>query len=231
MKRHIAIFSLLMCCVIALSLTDSIYTMAGENVVTTKSISVKVGQKYKISIKKRKNYSYKSNNRKIATVSKKGIITGKNTGKCTIIAKKGKKILKYKVKVTPVEGEAPVNNDNKTTENDSEEVTDSENSTSEDITVGGSIKLTGFKVLSINPIDENHSQVHMEITPDSAWYDPTGQGVLFADIVTKSSRVENLTIGDYAYIFLNIYHIKKDIVGNTLYISNNNNDISIGRWN
>ena len=43
---------------------------------------------------------WKSTNKKIATVSKKGLVTGRKKGKCTIIAKKGKRVGKCKITIT-----------------------------------------------------------------------------------------------------------------------------------
>lgn len=45
------------------------------------------------------NATWKSSNKKVATVNKSGIVTGKKAGACTITAKIGKQTLKYKVKV------------------------------------------------------------------------------------------------------------------------------------
>lgn len=71
----------------------------------TKKISVTVGKTKKITIKKVKKCSYlfKSKNKKIATVTKKGVVKGKKAGKTTIvITEKNKKKVKRlgTVKVT-----------------------------------------------------------------------------------------------------------------------------------
>lgn len=44
--------------------------------------------------------TYKTSNKKIATVSKKGVIKGLKKGKATITVKYGKRTVKIKVKVT-----------------------------------------------------------------------------------------------------------------------------------
>ena len=75
----------------------------------TKNIKIVVGQKKKITFKKKikkAKFSYKSKDKKIATVTKKGKITGKKAGKTTIyvkqkIGKKYKKVGNVKVTVTP----------------------------------------------------------------------------------------------------------------------------------
>ncbi|MCR5202118.1 MAG: carbohydrate-binding domain-containing protein [Lachnospiraceae bacterium] len=63
-------------------------------------VTIKVGKKVTLKLKnaKKKKVKWKSKNKKIATVTKKGVVKGKKKGKTTIIATyKGKK---YKCKVT-----------------------------------------------------------------------------------------------------------------------------------
>ncbi len=73
----------------------------------TKSIKVTVGKTKKIVIKKikKRSYVFKTKNKKIATVTKKGVVKGKKAGKTTIVVKekngkKTKTIGKVKVTVT-----------------------------------------------------------------------------------------------------------------------------------
>lgn len=67
---------------------------------TTKKLTMTVGDKKKWYIfGTSKKPSYKSSNKKIASVSKKGIITAKKKGKCTITAKVSGRTFKYKVTV------------------------------------------------------------------------------------------------------------------------------------
>ena len=68
------------------------------------SITLNVKKNYKLSpiitpITTKDKASYKTANKKIATVSKKGVITAKKTGKTTITVKVGKKTKKVKVTV------------------------------------------------------------------------------------------------------------------------------------
>ncbi len=69
---------------------------AGRTKLATKKIKVTVGKKKKIKIKNKKKgikYSFKSNKRKVASVSKKGVVKGKKKGRAKITVKKGKKKL------------------------------------------------------------------------------------------------------------------------------------------
>ncbi|MDE5588222.1 MAG: Ig-like domain-containing protein [Acetatifactor sp.] len=68
---------------------------------TTVSYKIIKGEKFKLYVKgykTSKKVTWKSSNKKIATVSKKGVVVGKKPGTCKIIAKVGKK--KYTAKVT-----------------------------------------------------------------------------------------------------------------------------------
>lgn len=80
---------------------------------TKKKLTVKVGQKKKLKSKLKvtpkaakkkalKNVTWKSSNKKVVKVNKKGVITGKKAGKATVTAKLkvGKKTLKAKCKIT-----------------------------------------------------------------------------------------------------------------------------------
>lgn len=70
--------------------------------LSSKKITINVGQKKKLKVKnfkKKKKIKWSSKNSKIATVNKKGKVVGKKKGKTTIIAKVGNKKLKCKVVV------------------------------------------------------------------------------------------------------------------------------------
>jgi hypothetical protein len=65
-------------------------------------VLVRIGSPVKLkvkNVKKKKKIKWKSSDKKIATVSKKGVVKGKNDGNCTITAKIGKKKLKCKIAV------------------------------------------------------------------------------------------------------------------------------------
>lgn len=69
--------------------------------LSSKKITIKVGQKKKLKVKnvKKKKVKWSTKNKAIATVNKKGKVVGKKKGKTTVIAKVGKKKLKCKVTV------------------------------------------------------------------------------------------------------------------------------------
>ena len=65
----------------------------------TKSFRISAGQKKKITIKKKKKgakYTFQTSSKKVATVSKKGVVTGKKVGKAKITVKEKYKISKKK---------------------------------------------------------------------------------------------------------------------------------------
>ena len=81
----------------------TLYTVEGQAAVkiNKKSISIKVGKTYKLKLKgTKKKVKWSTSNKKVATVSSKGVVKGKKAGKATITAKVGKKKYKCKVKVT-----------------------------------------------------------------------------------------------------------------------------------
>ena len=91
--------------ILSLTMVFSMAGISGFNVsaaakLNKKKITISVGQTVKLKVKKNsKKVKWKSSNKKIVTVSKKGKIKGKKVGKATITAKIGKKKLKCKVKV------------------------------------------------------------------------------------------------------------------------------------
>lgn len=63
-------------------------------------VSIKKGRKYRVKVaKSTKGLTYKTSNRKVATVSKKGVVKARKKGKCTVYAYVNKKVRK-KVKLT-----------------------------------------------------------------------------------------------------------------------------------
>ena len=76
-------------------------TASAKVKLNTKKRTISVGETYKLKVSgTSKKVKWKSSNKKVAKVSKKGVVTGKKTGKATITAKVGKKKLKCKISVT-----------------------------------------------------------------------------------------------------------------------------------
>lgn len=65
------------------------------------SVKLDAGKSVRLKVKKAegKKVTWKSSNKKIATVSKKGLVKAKKAGKCTVTAKVGKKALRCRVTV------------------------------------------------------------------------------------------------------------------------------------
>ena len=97
----------ILACLLALTLVISsvnLYEVQAAKKVklNKKQVLVRIGSPVKLkvkNVKKKKKIKWKSSNKKIATVSKKGVVKGKDDGDCTITAKVGKKKLKCKVVV------------------------------------------------------------------------------------------------------------------------------------
>lgn len=99
MKKTSKIVSFILVAVLAISLAGGKTVGAATRTKLNKSrITVKVGKTVKLKVRNtKKRVKWKSSNRKIATVSKKGRVKGKKQGKAIITAKVGKK--KYKCRV------------------------------------------------------------------------------------------------------------------------------------
>lgn len=92
-----------------LPITGTNAASAVYSIKVTKRYRIQKGEKIKLYLKGHKNnkgVSWKSSNKKIATVSKKGVVKGKKGGTTTITAKYKKK--KYKCKITVIVGERTV---------------------------------------------------------------------------------------------------------------------------
>ncbi len=89
-------------CMLTSSLPATNVTAAAKPKLNKKNITVTVGKKVKLKVKNagKKKISWKSSNKKIATVSKKGVVKAKKIGKTIVTAKIGKKAYKCRVTVT-----------------------------------------------------------------------------------------------------------------------------------
>ena len=99
MKETISRFLVILATVMALTVPVNAATMK----LNKKKATIYVGQAVTLKVKgKKKKVKWKSTNKKVAKVNKKGKVTGLKAGKSTIIAKVGKKSLKCKVTVKKV---------------------------------------------------------------------------------------------------------------------------------
>lgn len=113
MKKRI-IFFIFAFLVLGLLFDLNVVSASSKIKLSKSSITITEGQTKKIKVKNNKKklkVKWKSKNKKIATVSKKGVITAKKAGKTKIIAKIGKKNYICKVKVVakkkPIEEKKP----------------------------------------------------------------------------------------------------------------------------
>lgn len=80
--------------------------------LSKKKVTLTVGKKVKLKVKNagKKKVKWKTSNKKVAKVNKKGVVKAKKAGKATITAKVGKKTLKCKVTVKKSKGSAAKKN-------------------------------------------------------------------------------------------------------------------------
>ena len=101
MKKMRRIITIVLTLALIIGTMMTVSTPASAKVKGTKKYTMYVGSKaeWKLWGTGGKKVTFKSSNKKIATISKKGIITAKKKGKCTLTAKVGKKMLKCKLTV------------------------------------------------------------------------------------------------------------------------------------
>ena len=106
--KKITLFVLTLSMIVGLIVFTPTKSNAAMKLISNKKITVTVGDLDVIVVKNAKTYKkvkYVSSNKKIATVNKKGFVTGKNPGICTITIKADSKKAKSKVTVLPKEVE------------------------------------------------------------------------------------------------------------------------------
>lgn len=101
MKKMRRIITLVLTLALIMGSVVTVSTPASAKVTGTKKFTMYVGRQAKWTIfgAGGKKVTFKTSNKKIATISKKGIIKAKKKGKCTLTAKVGKQTLKCKLTV------------------------------------------------------------------------------------------------------------------------------------
>ena len=100
-KRYVALVMALLCVIAGLLNQNLVF---GKIALNKSSITISVGEQKQLTLKgTKKKVTWKSENKKIATVTKKGKVTGKAVGKTTITATSNGKRYKCKVKVKEVQ--------------------------------------------------------------------------------------------------------------------------------
>lgn len=91
--RRFFIFMMLICMMI------SVPVSASSLKISKSYVTMKKGSKKRLTVNTKKKVKWSSTNKKVATVSSKGVVKAKKAGTAYIKAKVGKKVLKCKVKV------------------------------------------------------------------------------------------------------------------------------------
>lgn len=118
-NKAVGVICIIAAAALLVSETAAVPAMAAKKTtVKTKTITVNVGGKKKIKLKNTKKgskYTYSSNKKKVASVTSKGIVTGKSKGNAVITVKEKPKsskkriVGKVKVKVTPKSDDKIIN--------------------------------------------------------------------------------------------------------------------------
>ena len=130
MREPKKILSIILTLVLSISMIQITNVSAANKIKLNKTkATIYTGKTVTLKLKNNKNkVKWSSSNKKIATVSSKGKVKGKKTGKVTIIAKVGKK--KYKCKVTVKNKKVnnnSISNDNNTNNNNTNNTNNSTN--------------------------------------------------------------------------------------------------------
>jgi len=100
MKHVKKVLAIMLTLALSIAIIPMVNVSAANKIKLNKTkATIYVGKTVTLKLKNNKNkVKWSSSNKKIATVSSKGKVKGKKTGKVTIIAKVGKK--KYKCRIT-----------------------------------------------------------------------------------------------------------------------------------
>ena len=94
-KKKTSLFMLFLVLVLTLSMASGVYAAS----ISKKKVTLTKGQSVTLTVNgAKKAPKWSSSNKKVASVSKKGVVKAKKKGSATITAKVGKKTYKCKVK-------------------------------------------------------------------------------------------------------------------------------------
>ena len=186
-------------------------TYVSNNVsAKSKTITIEKGKTYQLKIKK--GSKVKCSNKKIAKVTKKGKIKALKEGKCTIKVKKGKRTMKYSIRVRNVkkEIEEPVPAPSPTP-------TPIANPTERFID-GGYVCVNNLTVSSIEEKDDNTLIVCLSIDGSTLHFDKNIKTVKFE---YPKDKLSGIKIGDKVLIGYNVFRVTHEIENGTETIKGN----------
>ncbi len=99
-KRFLAIMMAVVMSVATFASTPAVTTQAKVKIIVGKKLNLSIGESEYV-VAKGKGVTYKSSNKKIATVNKKGLVVAKSAGNCKITVMQGGSKATAKVNVTP----------------------------------------------------------------------------------------------------------------------------------
>ncbi|MGI5968103.1 MAG: hypothetical protein ACOX76_00260 [Lachnospiraceae bacterium] len=198
-KSAVYISILLLVCVIGTFITNQ------GAYAKKKTITIETGKTYQLKVKK--GSKIKCSNKKIAKVTKKGKIKAFKEGKCKIEVKKGKRIIKYIIRVKNVkeEREEPILTPNPTP---------IANPTERPNTVdGGDIYVKNLTVSFIDRKDDNKSIVYLTVDGQTSYFDKNSVKIVRFEY--PNEKLLDIKNGDKVSIGFNAFNVTHEINNGT----------------
>lgn len=183
--------------------------MAAKTNVKTKKIILAQGEKCTIKIKKGSRIS--NNNKKVAKINKKGIITGLRKGKCVINICHKNKLVKYKVTVKELK-----------------KYDDIDTSKLVNGGQGCPVYHQGYYIEKIEPKDDKTSYIYLGYNPNYIYFNENTP-IKHVVIEIYNERI-NLEVGDYTGFFVNS-DAEQEVAGDTVYYKGDINMVSLQNEN
>lgn len=182
-----------------------------SNTVSAKSktITIEKGKTYQLKIKK--GSKVQCSNKKIAKVTKKGKIKALKEGKCTIKVKKGKRTMKYSVRVSNVKKkteELVLTPSPTPISNPTERPVD-----------GGYVCVNNLTVSSIEEKDDNTLIVCLSVDGQTPFFDK--DKVKTVKFEYPKDKLSGIKIGDKVLIGYNVFRVTHEIENGTETIKGN----------